>query len=110
MKQQPASAGDPATAHIRRFVREVLADAALRGYPPPSAVRIDAASFAVFGRRAPRIPALADYSTGEIHINPASYHFRHRHGPRRYARRYHARGYISTSDPGHVLRHELAHL
>ena len=104
------TAGDGAREHIQQMVRQVLSDAEARGYLLPSAVRIDADLFARYGRRAPRIPAQADPYTGEIYINPESYQFRYRKAIRKYARRFHLKGYISTGDPAHVLRHELGHL
>lgn len=104
------TSGDGARAHIEQIVRQVLADAEARGYPLPSAVRIDTDLFACYGRRAPRIPAQADPYAGEIYINPESFQFRSRKALRKYARRFHLKGYISTGDPAHVLRHELAHL
>ena len=99
-----------ASPHLTQVIAQVLSDAHQRGYPPPRAVRIDAGAFSQYGRRSPHVAAQADYYNEEIYVNPESWHFKKRKSIRKYARRFHAKGYTSTDDPAHVLRHELAHL
>jgi hypothetical protein len=96
--------------HIAQVADQVLAEAVERGLALPRAVRVDARPFIRRGRNLLGLPAQADYCADEIYINPESYEFRSRRSIRKYARRFYLKGYASTDNPGHILRHEVAHL